>query len=335
MYGLCADLVTRFRDKLHRDQFLDMKVKLTISFFVVSLFVFIIVGGYIDNLIKIDFYEVALHGKIETIAEDFKDVQNTLFVGRVIRLLLSVLSAYFIVSYLMRSLRRSSELQKNFASTVSHQLRTPLAVMQNGLEVALRKKESLTTERVEEILQDNLEETKRLSDIINFLLDFSKISNRRKSLMMSKISLSEIANEAKDLLSSFAEKKNIKVVIENETEEKISGNAVALHELVVNLLKNSISYMSEGGLVKIQIKNELKKVCLLVIDNGPGISDEDLAHIFEPFYQGVAGKSSEARGGVGLGLSIVKEIAYLHKAIISVKSEEGRGTTFRVCFNES
>lgn len=123
-------------------------------------------------------------------------------------------------------------------------------------------------------------------------------------------------------------------MVENETDEKINGNVTALHELVVNLLKNAISYTPDGGLVKIQIKTELKKVCLLVIDNGFGIGDEDLIHIFEPFYQGAAGKSSQARGGVGLGLAIVKEIAYLHKAVVSVKSEKDSGTTFRVCFNE-
>lgn len=287
----------------------------------------------VDTIVKESFYEIALKETGEPVEKAFKEVQKPLWIGRGIQLTAFAISAYALAIFAMRPLKKSAEMQKHFVATASHQLRTPLAVMQSGLEVTLRNPELITQGKVINILRDNLEETKRLSNIIKFLLTFSRLESQRSSLITENVHIKKTVDEVLALLSDFAKEKNITIKKEFTCAPIITGNEVAIYELIANLIKNAILYTHKNGLITINLQSTNKGPQLSISDNGKGISKSDLPHIFQPFYQGHAGRDTDARGGVGLGLAIAQDIARLHNSNIEVESTEGKGTKFSIVFH--
>ena len=112
----------------------------------------------------------------------------------------------------------------------------------------------------------------------------------------------------------------------------VYGNVTALEEMILNIIKNALTYTPKGGSVEVSIKHTFDEVLLSVRDTGLGIPANDLPHIFEPFYK--ASNTIEKKEGVGLGLAIVREIATMHRAHIDVKSKIDKGTTFYVHFRK-
>lgn len=333
-FAPCADLATRFRNKIYTDEFFFAKLQIGLLYFFIGALIIFVYGAIMNSFLKDSIYHIAVNSTGQEVEEAFKDVRKRLWIGRTIQMFVFAIFAYFLGGFAMRSIKKMAELQKRFIVTASHQLRTPLTVMRNGIEVALRKPHNLTREKSLQVLRNNLEETKRLSDIIEFLLAFSTFESRHKLMPKQSVRLNYIAQRVVNLLKNSSKAKNVTLFIDTKDPGIVRGNEMALQEMLVNLVKNAVSYTHNGGVVTVSIWSDKRKVYLAVYDTGDGISPEEKDHIFEPFFRGSAGKTFENRGGVGLGLAIVQEIVNIHRATIEIDSKVGSGTTVTVIFKK-
>ncbi len=323
---------TQYKDKLRNDPFLAARLKIAALYFVCGVFIYIAVDYFIDASLKDSFYLVASLPPGEPIDEAFRALKINLWSGRSFKLVLFALSAYWLAGFAMRPIKKSAELQRRFIATVSHELRTPLAVAKNTAEVALRNKSTLTQEKAIGVIKSSLEEMDRISDIIQFLLTFSNFENRKKSFVLDQVELRAIAERAIALANKNLPLANVRLILDATVPGYVTGSATALEELLLNLLKNAITYTEAKKSVHITIReNHQGQVILSIADEGSGIDETDIPNLFEPFFQG-GNARQHATHGIGLGLSIVKEIASLHGASISVESRKGEGSTFTVTF---
>ncbi len=217
---------------------------------------------------------------------------------------------------------------QQFSSDASHELRTPLTIMRGELELALRSKKQ-SPEEYRTVLSSSLEETLRMSSIIENLLSLAKADVARPTANFSDVWLRPIIQELYEDSTMLAENKHITVTLGTLDDALILGDAVRLRQLFLNLIDNAIKYTAENGLVEISLFREGTNVKVRVKDTGMGIPTEDLAKIFDRFYRVDKARSREL-GGSGLGLSISKWIVDIHGGTISVESEINVGSIFTV-----
>jgi heavy metal sensor kinase len=216
---------------------------------------------------------------------------------------------------------------KQFVADASHELRTPLAVLRGELE-ELAQNTQLTAQTCE-TLGSMLEEVDRLAEIVEGLLALSRLDTGEGKTDWVRFDLAELVVTTADQMSLLAEDKSIKVVCEAPESVIIEGDRSRLKQVVVNLLDNAIKYTPDGGRITLKITRENGYAMLDVADEGVGIPAEALPHVFKRFFR-VDGSRSRDRGGVGLGLSIVKSICDAHGARVDVSSVPGRGSVFRI-----
>jgi heavy metal sensor kinase len=213
-----------------------------------------------------------------------------------------------------------------FSADASHELRTPLTIMRGELEAAVQN--SKIDPEAREALGTVLEETVRLSKIVDQLLAMSRLDAGEAFLEMSRFDFSELVRTTVEYMRLLADEKKLALKVEAAEPVHVEGDPSRLQQVVVNLLDNAIKYTPEGGAVSVSVRAETDKAVLSVTDTGIGISEEGQAHIFERFYRTDKARSRQM-GGTGLGLSIVKSIGAAHGGRVSVQSAEGRGSTFR------
>src|SRR5215472_17062097 len=213
-----------------------------------------------------------------------------------------------------------------FSADASHELRTPLTIMRGELETAVQNPK--IDADVRETLGAVLEETVRLSKIVDQLLTMSRLDAGEAFLEVSRFDFSELVRTTVEHMRLLAEEKKLVLKVEAAEEVQVEGDQSRLQQVVVNLLDNAIMYTPNDGTIGVSMRGEGDKAVLTVADNGIGISQEGQAHIFERFYRTDKARSREL-GGTGLGLSIVKSIGAAHGGRVSVESAEGRGSTFR------
>ena len=224
-------------------------------------------------------------------------------------------------------LRKLEKMRKDFVANVSHELRTPVSNIKGYAETLLDG--ALKDEKnAEEFVKIIYSDSERLSNLINDLLDLSKIESGKLPMAKKPCSIRAIAKTVIAQLRKQAEDKSVSVTIDipNNINNVLSDEKRILQALF-NLIDNAIKYTPGGGSVKVRAREEGKFVRTEVIDSGIGISEKDLPRIFERFYRVDKGRSREL-GGTGLGLSIVKHIAQSHAGDVSVKSTLGQGSTF-------
>jgi signal transduction histidine kinase len=228
-------------------------------------------------------------------------------------------------------LNKAFEQQKSFVSHASHELRTPLAALKS--EIQLGQRFTKNNEELEEVFANLFSDTERLISITNSLLFLARSYENMANLKMASIHIEDLAFLAKEeLLTSYPEYHidiDYERIPENENATIIKGNEELLKRVFSNLLDNACKYSSDNH-AQIIISSDSKSCSVKVRDKGIGISKEDLPHIFDPFF-----RSSNAAElpGFGIGLSICQRIIELHHGIISVTSEIGVGSEFKVQLN--
>ena len=235
---------------------------------------------------------------------------------------------------LSKSLNRMIERLDNafqhinrFSADASHELRTPLTILQLELEgIAQNHRRDVS---LGEQIGSALEETHRMSRIVESLLTISRLDAGEVKMDKSHLDLGELAASTAGEMNLLAEEKSISVRIQAGLGVEVAGDRVRLQQVVVNLIDNSIKYTAKGGTIEVRVGREGNNAVLEVSDNGLGIPSHDLPHVFERFYRADKARS-RASGGAGLGLSIVKAICSAHHGDIQVSSQEGKGSTFRV-----
>jgi len=214
-----------------------------------------------------------------------------------------------------------------FSADASHELRTPLTILQLELEGIVNNQ--TVSGSLEEQIVSALEETYRMSRIVESLLTISRLDAGEARLDRSQLDLSHLVASITDEMTVLAQDKAISLRTFAEENICVEGDRTRLQQVVANLIDNAIKYTPEGGTVEVKVRGEGGKAVLEVTDNGIGIPTTAIPHVFERFYR-VDKARSRASGGAGLGLSIVKAICMAHGGEITLSSEEGRGSSFRV-----
>ncbi len=223
------------------------------------------------------------------------------------------------------------EKQKSdFFANASHELKTPITVMQGFAEVLMNKEGLDDTSKKQ--LGRIYKECLRLGSLISDMLMLSKIeSGDAPKRALSEVALEDVAKEVLDGLSEKAQSRNVTANIIGSA--KICADQAMIFELVENLVSNAIKYNKDGGSVTVSMTETDAGVCLKVEDTGIGIEKEHLPRLCERFYR-VDKSHSKRIGGTGLGLAIVKHICAISDAELSIESEFGVGTTVTVSFRK-
>ena len=227
-------------------------------------------------------------------------------------------------------LKELDKMKSDFIAMVAHELRAPIAAVEQQLTVILNKMAGEVTKKQEQLLFRAKERTKGLLDLIKDLLDLSKIEAGKMVQYMEPLSLQEVIQRVVDMMRAEAEGKKIDLQFSGPNQiSLINADRNSMDGIFTNLISNAIKYTPEGGKVWVTLSEEGGFVKATVSDTGIGVKKEDLPRIFDKFYRV---KTTETRQiiGTGLGLSIVQSIVDAHLGSISVDSEVGKGTTFTV-----
>lgn len=216
---------------------------------------------------------------------------------------------------------------KDFTTSISHELRTPLTALRGEAEVALVR--AHTEEDYRRVLESQLEEFGKLSQMIDHMLTLARAEAGQIKLARDHVNLSELALSLVEQMEIVAASKTITLAAKPDGEVIVVGDSGWLERLILNLLDNAIKFTPEGGRVEVSVRSQPGEAVLEVRDSGIGISIQALPHIFEPFYRGDPSRSKEF-DGAGLGLSLVEWIVKEHQGRVSVESQPGQGSLFRV-----
>jgi len=215
-------------------------------------------------------------------------------------------------------------------ANVSHDLRSPLASIQGYLETIQFKEEEKTLSNEDRSKYYNivLRNTKKLGNLIAELFELSKLDAKNVQPDLEPVSIAELAQ---DVAMQFQPQANAKKIIvqaklPEEPLKMVNADIALMERAISNLVDNAIKNTPEGGMVNLNLANDGDRVIVKITDTGIGISDEQIARIFDRFYQ-VDGSRSPGNGA-GLGLSIAQKILDLHGAKLSVHSALNQGTTF-------
>ncbi|OPY77531.1 MAG: Alginate biosynthesis sensor protein KinB [Syntrophorhabdus sp. PtaU1.Bin153] len=223
-------------------------------------------------------------------------------------------------------LRQQDEMKRGIISTVSHQLKTPLTSVRMAIHVLLEEKVGSLTEKQVELLLAAREDSDRLYNILNKLLDITRIESGRAAMRLQKKHPNTIVLDAVDLFAPAASDKGVAIRTELRGDlPEVWADATQIGHVFSNLLSNALRYTDPGGEITISATVEEARVIFEVRDTGRGIPPEYLSNIFERFFR-VPDQAKET--GAGLGLAIVKEIVEAHGGTVSAKSTEGKGSTF-------
>jgi len=214
-----------------------------------------------------------------------------------------------------------------FTADASHELRTPLTVLRGELEAIARRPK--LDEDVRETVGSALEETERLSKIVESLLSISRLDAGEALSTPERFDLAELAASTAEQMRLLADDKRVTLQCDVRGRAEIDGDPGRLKQVVVNLLDNAIKYTSNGGKVSLTVSTTNGNAVLEVSDTGIGIPAESIPHVFGRFYR-VDKARSRQMGGTGLGLSIVKAICTAHGGRVSAESIEGQGSRFTV-----
>ncbi len=213
-------------------------------------------------------------------------------------------------------------LARDFVSNVSHQFRTPLASIHGYAQ--LLESDDLTNEERMEYISIIEEKALSLSDLINDILELSRLEHQSAAISKESFSIDEQIRKCVLSMEKQLYDKQLEVILDL-SPAKYFGNRDLLNEVWNNLLENAIKFTDVRGKIFISIKAETDVIIVSFKDNGCGMSEETKARLFERFFRG---KEVQNRNGSGLGLSMVKSILQKHNAAISVKSELGQGSEF-------
>jgi heavy metal sensor kinase len=221
-------------------------------------------------------------------------------------------------------LQQSFEEIRRFTGDAAHELRTPLAVMRNAAEVALRLPRD--SEQYRSVLEEMLEEIERLTRLSEQLLFLCREDARLVPMSRESVRLDGLVEEVADHLRVVAAEKGQTIAVDISGPCAVPGDEDQLRRLLFNLLDNAIKYTRNGGTISVHCANFGEKVRVVVADNGIGIAAEHIPRIFDRFYRVDPARGREATEGIGLGLAICRSIVEAHGGCIEVESDVGRGT---------
>jgi signal transduction histidine kinase len=240
----------------------------------------------------------------------------------------SFAAGYFLAGRTLRPIKEMIDEQNRFVADASHELRTPLTSLKTEIEVNLRDK-GLVLEDARKLLSSNLEEIDNLQVLSDDLIRLARYESGENGLTIEEVNLFSVTDEAVKKVAKLA--RNKKITIENEVADcTIFGSKSALTELFVIFLDNAIKYSSPQTTVRLDSEKTNGHILVRVIDQGVGIDQKDIPHIFDRFYRVDESRNKNSAPGYGLGLAIARQIIEKHKGTVRVQSKLNEGTIFTV-----
>jgi PAS domain S-box-containing protein len=228
-----------------------------------------------------------------------------------------------------REVERANRLKTEFLASMSHELRTPLHTIIGFSELLGEQLEGPLTDKQQRFVGHILQDARHLLELINEVLDISKIESGRLELKRETFDFGQCVEEVMAGIRHHAASRNITLENQNNFHESLYADRLRLKEILYNLLNNAVKFTPEGGRVWIEAGREGDTLHISVCDTGIGIPEKEQPSIFEKFYQ-VGDISGGVREGTGLGLPITKHLVELHGGAISVASQPGKGSSFRL-----
>ena len=228
----------------------------------------------------------------------------------------------------LKRMKILDESRQEFVSNVSHELKTPLTSMK-VLADSLNAQEDVPVELYQEFMLDIADEIDRENKIINDLLSLVKMDKTSSDLNVETVDINQMIEAILKRLKPIADQKDIDLIYESVREVTAEVDEVKLTLAISNLVENGIKYNKEHGYVKVRLDADHQFFTIDVEDNGIGIPQESIEHIFERFYR-VDKSHSTKIGGTGLGLAITRNAILMHRGAIKVESKQESGTTFSV-----
>jgi signal transduction histidine kinase len=220
-------------------------------------------------------------------------------------------------------LSRVESLRRELLANVSHDLRTPLALIYSYAEMMRDFPSEITQEQTQTIM----DETRRLTTLVNDILDISKLENEMEKLNASRYNLTQSILETAEITEKLLKKEGFEIIFSHNGDVYIDADKAKIDRAFYNLLINAINYSGESRNILVEQTIANNYVRINVIDYGEGIAETDLPFIWDRYYK--SGKAHKrAVTGSGLGLSIVKKIIDIHGGKYGVMSEPGKGSTF-------
>ncbi len=224
--------------------------------------------------------------------------------------------------------RRDQEIRREFVANVSHELRTPLTNVRSYAET-LQDATDVPPEMANSFLDVIINETDRMTHIVQDLLTLSKFDYGHMEMSMTRFPLSDLLRDVCNAVELAAKNRDHTLVRSYPDLPVITADRGRLTQVVMNIVANAIKYTPDGGRIELSGGEDGEQVWIDISDNGIGIPEKDRAHVFERFYRVDKARSRES-GGTGLGLSIASEIIAQHHGALSLVDRPGPGTTFRI-----
>jgi two-component system, OmpR family, sensor histidine kinase CiaH len=240
----------------------------------------------------------------------------------------SAMAGYFLSGRTLQPIKDMIDEQNRFVTDASHELRTPLTSLKSEIEVNLRDNK-LNLEDARKLLKSNLEEVNNLQILSDGLIKLTQYQKGNNGLVITEVLLKNVSTEAVKKVSALAKNKQINIVngIGNEI---IEGSSIELTELVIIFLDNAIKYSPKKTTIHLASEKKDGHVIISIMDQGVGINEDDIPHLFDRFYRSDKSRTKADNEGYGLGLAIAKEIVERHQGTIKVQSKVDEGTTFMV-----
>jgi signal transduction histidine kinase/ActR/RegA family two-component response regulator len=226
-------------------------------------------------------------------------------------------------------LRRLDELKSEFLAMVSHELRTPLTAIIGYSRLLMRQVHGKLSAKQLEHQEAIFRGAQRLSDLINDLLDVSRLEAGRIELAPRPTDLAQIVEQAATVVAVAAHARQIRITAELPPDlPAVEADPSRLQQILVNLIGNAVKFSAPSGAVRVTAGRTREQIWVAVEDHGVGIAKDELARIWDPFYQ-VEAPMRRRHGGSGLGLAIVRRLVELHGGVVRAESEgQNRGSRF-------
>jgi two-component system sensor histidine kinase CiaH len=281
-------------------------------------------ANYKISELKMD--DPSFQAKYQSITDEKrrKDFRN---IGEGSIFLVVILIASIFVYQAVRRQIRLQHQQENFMMAITHELKTPIAIAKLNLETLL--KYTLPEEKKQKMLQATLQETNRLNTLASNILVSSQLEGGRYRIAKEELDFSDLVKTAvNDFKNRFPDQQWL---CEIEPELDLDGDSLLLQILVNNLIENAIKYSPKDGLITCKLFQKNKTIQFNVMDEGPGIPDDEKKRVFEKFYR-IGNETTRTTKGTGLGLYLCKKIVEDHHGHIRVTDNLNRGCNFMVSF---
>lgn len=261
-----------------------------------------------------------------------QDIRRNIFISFII---LGVIAFFLFQSIstileVDKGLRKDREtietLRRELIANVSHDLRTPVAVIHGYVETMKLKQKEISQEKRDKYIEIILQNTDKLRKLINELFELAQLESQGKVAKMEPFQMAELIQDVVGKFKILAEKRSIVLnAVHSKGVPMVKGDIALIERVLQNLIENSLKFCSAGDFVNVELVHKGAEIWVSVSDSGPGIPEEDLPYVFERYHKG---SNSNRDSSSGLGLAIVHKIIDMHSSTIAVESNAAQGTRF-------